>query len=189
MAIKKQAAGRISKKIELPSPTLQAYLKKIIFDDEEYLIFLEDIQGSLNKNGMQLDPKVTANLMVDFRLAVGRAREALTKKGSKLKFENVFGIPVVEIANGKIKIKQRSIGADTTVDVYYSETKSEENRGRSTQFDPKVEALTRRETESYHTTKFDGSSIFPGDREQLFQRTPLLSVDVLKQIVVNVKKV
>lgn len=189
MVIKKQAAERISKKIELPSPTLQAYLKKIIFDDEEYLIFLEDIQGSLNKNGMQLDPKVTANLMVDFRLAVGRAREALTKKGSKLKFENVFGIPVVEIANGKIKIKQRSIGADTTVDVYFSEAKSEENRGRSTQFDPKVEALTRRETESYHTTKFDGSSIFPGDREQLFQRTPLLSVDVLKHIVVNVKKV
>lgn len=181
---KTEAMKRINKKIALPSPSLQNFLKNVVSDDNEYLIFLENIQGSLTRHGIELADDISEKLLLDFRFAVDRAREAIKNDKPRLKFEDIFKIPLVKIDAGRLHVNNVAAVVDTSMDVYYSENKTEENRGRSTGFDPKTESVTRRETESWHTTKFSGTSIFKNNyRRERFDRSPLLSADIMRQII------
>ncbi|MBM3162386.1 MAG: hypothetical protein FJZ79_03490 [Chlorobi bacterium] len=183
---KKAKPGRINASIGLPSPTLQTFLKNIIFDDEAYLVFLENPKGAMSRHGLEIAGDVTGEMVVAFRFTIERIRNAVRKSRKKLHFEDIFRLPLLEIDAGRIRIREVAVAAAASTDIYYSDTKSESNRGRSTEFDPKTEAVANSKTESWSTTKFSGSSIFPDNIRERFDRTPLLSADTLKKVIDSV---
>jgi len=175
---KKLPLQRISASIGLPSPSLQAFLKKIIFDNEAYLVFLENTKGSMNSHGIGFADDVTEKQIIDFHFTIDRIRNAVLNSDKKLQFEDIFRVPVLHIEGG-----QMVATAPTATNVYYSETRTEENRGTSTEFDPKTQAVSSKSTETQHTTKFNGTSIFNHNIRERFERTPLISAEVLMQLV------
>jgi hypothetical protein len=195
MSTNPETINRITKKISLPSPTVQTFLKNILFNDETYLAFLENPQGSLISHGIELAPDVSKKLFEDFNSVIARAREGVKSSGVKLHFEDVFRLPVIEIDAGRVHIKQRTVGAvaDAAVDVYYSTPESSDNRGSKTEFS-KADAVPTSRSDSQHTKDFSSTSIFKHDfRQERFDRCPLLSAETLKQltkaIVISEKKV
>jgi hypothetical protein len=183
MATNPRTTKRITKKISIPSPTLQTFLKDLLFNDEAYLTFLENVQGSLSSHGLEFAPDVSEKLLIDFRFAVDRARRAVKKSGEKLRFEDVFKLPIIAIDEGNLQLKPGTIRAAKRVDVYYSDADSESNRGTHTHFSPDTESQTRSSTDHWSTTKWDSTSIFKNDyRKERFSRCPLLSAETMKQL-------
>lgn len=196
---KKLPTGRISSSIGMPSPSFQAFLKKIVFDDEAYLVFLENPKGSMASNGIGFAEDVSENMIIEFRFMIDRIRHSLQTSGKKLRFEEIFRLPILKIDGERIKITSATvspavrqniqtemyteIAVETAANIYYSETRTEENRGRSTGFDPRTEAVSNKSTESWSSKKFDGSSIFNRNIRERFERTPLISADALKQVI------
>jgi hypothetical protein len=74
-----------TKKISLPSPIFQAFLKDILFNDAAYLAFLENPAGALNAHGLEFAPDVSEKLLIDFRSAVDRARKAVLLSAEAMK--------------------------------------------------------------------------------------------------------
>lgn len=187
MSIKPALAKRITRKVALPSPMLQKFLKDIITNDDAYLAFLEDTPGALRGHGLELAEDVPPKLVSDFRFAVDRARDHIKQSAGKLRFEDVFQIPVVIFENGRIHVKPvRSVGTDTSVDVYYSEKSSSENRGSSTNFSDGM--TPTKSTDRWSTKNFGGTSIFEGDPwEERFDRAPLISAELVTQVIKAIK--
>lgn len=173
---------RITHKIVLPSFALSQFLRKAVFDEETFSLFMENSAGALKNCGIELDSSVSDEALMRLRFLVVRAHDFVIKnKINSAKFEQLFGIEVVNPRLQDIKLKAFVMAeADTTVDVYYSEKQSERHRGANTEWQKK-DALTESHTDHYSTTKFDGQEIVhPEDR---FIRVPLLDALTLGTLI------
>lgn len=190
MAPTKGKTERIAKKITLPSPTFQKFLKELMFNEETYLAFLENPAGSFQAHGIGLGTDVSEKMIVDFRYALDHARETLAKSKGKLQFEDVFKIPLVSFKDGRLQLKQRNVAAGTSVDVYYSEKTSSENRGSVTDFSAGM--TPTKSTDHWSTKNFGGTSIFEQVSQiERFDRCPLLSAETIREVTkaISVNKV
>lgn len=197
----KAPVKRITKKVSLPSPTLQKFLKEIISNDDAYLSFLEDTPAALRSHGLELSADVPAHLLSDFRFAVDRARSHIKESKDKLRFEDVFRIPVVGLGKGGLELEPytaRELSQEQSRDyartqnvsfagqIYYSEQSSSENRGSSTNFSDGM--TPTKSTDRWSTKNFGGTSIFEGDPwEERFDRAPLISAEVVTQIINSIR--
>jgi hypothetical protein len=177
MATNPKTTKRITQKISLPSPTLQTFLKDLLFNDEAYLTFLENVQGSLSTHGIEFAPDVSEDLLNDFSFAVDRARRAVKKGEGKLRFEDVFKLPIITIVEGNVQLKPGG-------KVYSSTQDSSSNRGVETHFSPDTASQTSQETNRQNNVNFSSTSIFKQEyRKERFTRSPLLAADTVKQLI------
>jgi hypothetical protein len=172
---------RINEKIKPISPTFQVFIKDLLFNDDAYLIFLQNLKASLAAHGIDISPDLTQQALIDFRFALENARIKLNSD-KKLRFEDIFRLTVVTIDEARLKFKPKTVGIDTSVEVYYSEKSSESNRGSNTDFGGSG-TVSDKGTDHYSTTKFETTSIFKDDivRERFF-RAPMLSNDMIVQL-------
>jgi hypothetical protein len=174
--------SRIAHKIILPSYALSKFLRKAVFDEETFSLFMENSAGTLKNSGIELDSCVSEEALMRLRFLVVRAHDFVIKgKINSAKFEEIFGIAVV---NPKLKDVSLKVGvmtkAEASVDVYRQETQSESNRGANTEF-KNQDALTDSRTDHWSTTKFDGKGIArPEDR---FTHVPLLDALTLGTLI------
>lgn len=174
--------SRITHKIILPSYALSTFLRKAVFDEETFSLFMENSAGALKNSGIELDSCVSEEALMRLRFLVVRAHDFVIKgKINSAKFEELFGIAVI---NPKLKDVSLKVGvmakADASVDVYYSEKQTESHRGANTEF-KNQDALTESRTDHWSTTKFDGKGIArPEDR---FAHVPLLDALTLGTLI------
>jgi len=174
--------SRITHNIVLPSVALSQFLRKVVFDQEMFSLFLENSVGALKSCGIELDCCVSDQALTRLRFLVIRARDfVVNQKIDKAKFEEIFGIAVVNAKFHDIKLKAATVAqVDAAVDVYYAEQSSEQNRGANTDFN-KRDAVSDTRSDHYSSTRFDGKEIFrPEDR---FVRVPLLDTLTLGTVV------
>jgi hypothetical protein len=177
--------SRITHKIVLPTYALSQFLRKAVFEEETFALFMENSARALKNSGIELDPGVSDDALMRLRFLVVRAHDFVVKeKINSAKFEELFGISVVNARLQDIKLKSGiMVKADAVVDVYYSEQKSEQNRGASTEF-KNMDAVNDTRSDHWSTTKFDGKGILrPEDR---FIRVPLLDALTLGTVIAKV---
>ena len=172
---------RINEKIKPISPTFQVFIKDLLFNDDAYLVFLQNLKASLSAHGIDPSPDLTQQALIDFRFVLENARIKLNSD-KKLRFEDIFRLPVLTIDDAHLKFKAKTVGVATSVEVYYSEKSSESNRGSNTDWGGSG-TVSEKGTDHYSTTKFETSSIFKDDivRERFF-RAPMLSNDMIVQL-------
>lgn len=173
--------NRITHKIVIPSYALSKFLRKAVFDEETFSLFMENSTGVLKNSGIELDSSVSEEALIRLRFLVVRAHDFVIKgKINSAKFEEIFGIMVVNPKLRDVTLKAGAMAkAEASVDVYYSEKQTESHRGANTNF--KHDALTESHTDHYSTTKFDGKEIVrPEDR---FTRAPLLDALTLGTLI------
>ncbi len=180
---------RIREKIKPISPTIQVFIKDLLFNDDAYLVFLQNLKSSLSAHGIDPSPDLTQQALIDFRFALENARIKLNSD-KKLRFEDIFRLPFVTIDEARLKFKPSTYGTatrveasfSTSVEVYYSEKSSESNRGSNTDWGGSG-TVSEKGTDHYSTTKFETTSIFKDDivRERFF-RAPMLSNDMIVQL-------
>lgn len=174
--------SRITHRIVLPSYALSNFLKKAVFDEETFALFMENSMAALKNSGIELEPGVSEEALMRLRFLVVRAHDFARKgKIDSARFEELFGLVVV---NPKLKDVSLKVGvtakSDASVDVYYSEQQSESNRGAKTEF-KNQDALTDSHTDHWSTTKWDGKGIArPEDR---FTHVPLLDALTLGTLI------
>lgn len=176
---------RINHSIVLPSAALSKFLRKVVFDEDTFALFMENSVGALRSCGVEFDGCVTEDAMMRLRFLVVRSRDLVaSRKIEKTRFEEVFGISVAHANLRDITLKAAAgAQADAAVDVYYAEQKSESNRGSTTDFTSG--AVTSSKTDHYSTTKFDGKELTrPEDR---FVAVPLLSTVVLGMVIAKLE--
>lgn len=174
--------SRINHSMVLPSIALSQFLRKAVFDQEMFSLFMENSAGALKSCGIELDHCVSEEALMRLRFLVLRTRDfVVTQKIDKAKFEELFGISVVNQKFVDLKIKAaREAAANAAVDVYYAEQSSEQNRGSNTEFN-KRDAVNDTRSDHYSSTKFDGKELSrPEDR---FIRVPLLSTLILGVVI------
>jgi hypothetical protein len=173
---------RITHKIVLPSYAFSKFLRKAVFDEETFALFMENSAGALKSNGIELDACVSEEALMRLRFLVVRAHDFVLKgKINSAKFEELFGMVVV---NPQLKDVSLKVGvmakAEASVDVYYSEKQTESHRGANTEF-KNQDALTESRTDHWSTTKWDGKGIArPEDR---FTHVPLLDALTLGSLI------
>ena len=193
-----KAKKRIRFRINLPSVGLGNFWRNVIFDLDNFKLFMENTEGFLESHGVKFDPSVNQDTLMRLRFTVARIRTYVVKEKVPVKqFENVFGIftPEVELQDVSVfreiesaRQAEREIEStvartrDASTEVYYSEKQSESHRGANTEWD-KHDALTHSSSDHWSTTKFesDGQHIIHPD--ELFQRTPLLDMATLSRIL------
>lgn len=174
--------SRITQKIVLPSYALSQFLRKVVFDEQMFALFLENSEGALKSCGIEMDSCLSEEALMRLRFLIIRARDFVVKeKIDAARFEEIFGLSVVNVRLQDIKLKAAAmIKADAAVDVYYAEQNSESNRGASTEFNNR-DSVTDTRSDHYSTTKFDGKELFrPEDR---FLRAPLVSTLILATVI------
>ncbi len=174
--------SRITHKIVVPSYAVSQFLRKAVFDEETFAIFMENSARALKNSGIELDCSVPDEALMRLRFLVVRARDYVVKeKINSAKFEELFGIVVVNQGLQDIKLKAAvMVKADATVDVRYMENSSESNRGSSTEWNNR-DALTDTRSDHWSTTNFGGKGISrPEDR---FIRVPLLDTVSLVTVI------
>lgn len=177
--------NRITHKIVVPSYALSNFLRRAVFDEEAFSLFMENSAAVLSKNGIKLDPSISEDALMRLRFLVTRARDfVLKEKINAAKFEELFGIIAINQNLQDIKLKTATISeAETSVDVYYSETQSESHRGASTEF-KNQDSITESRSDHWSTTKWNGREILhPEDR---FIRTPLLDSLTLGMLIAKI---
>jgi len=173
---------RINHKIVLPSIALSQFLRKVVFDEEAFALFMENSSGALKSCGIELDYCVSDEALMRLRFLLARTRDfVVSQKIEKARFEEIFGITVSNHQLRDIKLKAATQAqADAAVDVYYAEQSSEQNRGANTEFN-KRDAVSDTRSDHYSSTKFDGKELSrPEDR---FVSVPLLSTLVLGMVI------
>jgi hypothetical protein len=172
---------RINKNIKPISPTFQVFVKDLLFNDDAYMVFLQNLNASLAAHGIDLSPDLTQQALIDFRFALENARVKINSD-KKLRFEDIFRLTVFTIDDARLKFKPKTVGIETSVEVYYSEKSSESNRGSNTDFGGSG-TVSDKGTDHYSTTKFETTSIFKDDivRERFF-RAPMLSNELVVQL-------
>ena len=158
--------SRITQKIVLPSYELSQFLRKAVFDEETFSLFMENSAKTLANNGVELDTSVAEDALMRLQSLVARAHKFVVKeKIDSAKFENVFGISVADVADAAAWTK---IGKDTGTDT-----------GTSTYPDPSTEPSPHYTNDD---TKFvAGKEVLrPDDR---FIRTPLLDALTLGTVI------
>lgn len=190
--------SRVTHKIEVPSFALSKVLRQAIFDGEAFSVFMENTAGVLKSNGVELGSGISEDALMRLRFLVERARNyAVNEKINSTKFEELFGIEVVNarsdvvyltdrnvVSDANIKTKAETVSAgriSTSADVYYSEQQSESHRGASTEW-KNQDALTESRTDHWSTTKFNGND-FVNRPEERFVRTPLLDALTLGKLL------
>lgn len=174
--------SRITHKIVLPSYALRTFLRKAVFDEETFSLFMENSTGVLTSSGIKLDSSVSEDALTRLRFLVARAHDFVLKEKLDLaKFEEIFGIAVVNPRLRDIRLKIGAmVNSEASVDVYYSEKQSESNRGANTEW-KNQDALSDSRSDHWSTTKFDGEEIMrPEDR---FTRAPLLDALTLGMLI------
>ncbi len=177
--------NRITHKIVVPSYALSNFLRRAVFDEEAFSLFMENSAAVLSKNGIKLDPSISEDALMRLRFLVTRARDfVLKEKINAAKFEELFGIIAINQNLQDMKLKTATISeAETSVDVYYSETQSESHRGASTEF-KNQDSITESRSDHWSTTKWNGREILhPEDR---FIRTPLLDSLTLGMLIAKI---
>ena len=82
---------------------------------------------------------------------------------------------------GGLQLKQRNVAVGTSVDVYYSEKTSSENRGSVTDFSAGM--TPTKSTDHWSTKNFGGTSIFEQvSHTERFDRCPLLSAETIREV-------
>jgi hypothetical protein len=189
---------RIRFRITLPSVALGNFWRNVIFDLDNFKLFMENTAGFLGHHGVRLDPSVNQDSLVQLRFTVARIRNYVVEEKVPVKqFENIFGIFTPETQLQDVSVfretasdreVERAIESmaeraqDASTEVYYSEKQSESHRGSNTEWD-KHDALSHSSSDHWSTTKFasDGKHII--DPDELFQRTPLLDIATLSRIL------
>lgn len=174
--------SRITHKIILPSYALSKFLRKAVFDEEAFSLFMENSTGALKNSGIELDSCVSEEALIRLRFLVVRAHDlVINGKINSAKFEELFGIAVV---NPKLKDVSLKVGvmakADASVDVYYSEKQTESHRGANTEF-KNQDAVTESRTDHWSTTKWGGKEI--ARPEERFTHVPLLDSLTLGMLI------
>ncbi|MDG4476939.1 hypothetical protein [Thiovibrio frasassiensis] len=173
---------RITHKIVLPSYAFSKFLRKAVFDEETFALFMENSAGALKSNGIELDACVSEEALMRLRFLVVRAHDFVLKgKINSAKFEELFGVVVVNPQLKDVSIKVGVMAkAEASVDVYYSEKQTESHRGANTEF-KNQDAITESRTDHWSTTKWDGKGIArPEDR---FTHVPLLDAVTLGSLI------
>ena len=154
-------------------------MKKLIYDNEVYLSFLESPKMALRSRGIELAADVSENLLSDFCITIDRAREIIHKGDigdEKPSFEDIFHIPIITIADDNLFIDN--------VGIYRTTPHSESNRGSVTDFSAGMTPTTN--TDHWTTTTFETDSIFRDWGVERFIRTPFLGAETLTQIIKSV---
>ena len=178
---------RITYKIVLPSYALRRFLCKAVFEEETFSLFMENSARVLKNNGIELDPGISEEALMRLRFLVVRAHGfAIEGKINSAKFEEIFGIEVVNPKLQDIKLKAAAMAkSEASVDVYYSEKQTESHRGANTEWKNK-DALTESRTDHWSTTKFDGREFArPEDR---FSHVPLLDALTLGMLIAKMDR-
>ena len=108
---------RINEKIKPISPTIQVFIKDLLFNDDAYLVFLQNLKASLTAHGIDPSPDISPQALIDFRFALENARIKLNSD-KKLRFEDIFRLPVLTIDDSHLNFKPKSVGIDTSVEKY-----------------------------------------------------------------------
>lgn len=177
--------SRITHKIVLPSCALSTFLRKAVFDEETFSLFMENSAGALKNNGIDLDSSVSEDALMRLRFLVVRAHDFVSKgKINSAKFEEIFGIAVV---NQKLKDVSLKVGvmakAEASVDVYYSEKQTESHRGANTEF-KNQDALTESRTDHWSTTTWGGKEL--ARPEERFIHVPLLDAVTVGTLIAKI---
>lgn len=176
--------ARINHSIVLPSVALSQFLRKVVFDEDAFALFMENSEGALKSCGIELDQCVSEDALMRLRFLVMRTRDFVaSKKIEKARFEELFGISVAHHKFRDLKLKAQ-IQADAAVDVYYSEQSTERNRGANTEFNQR-QSVSDTRSDHYSTTKFDGKELTrPEDR---FVAVPLVSTLVIGMVIAKLE--
>jgi len=193
-----KAKKRIRFRINLPSAAMGSFWRRVIFDPEDFKLFMENTAGFLENHGIRLDPSVNRDALMRLRFTAARVRNyVVSEKIAVRQFEQAFGIftPASELRDVSVfretesdRQVEREIESEatfvrqTSAEVYYSEKQAETHRGANTEWD-KHDALTHSSSDHWTTTKFetDGAHIhYPDER---FERTPLLDMGTLSRIL------
>lgn len=181
MAIKKN--HRITHKIEVPSYALRKFLRQTVFDEESYLLFMENSLAFLKNNGIELDSSVSEEALMQLRALVDRAHYfVVEEKIDSAKFEDLFGIVVTNPKMPEAMIKSKiATRIQTYADIYYAEANSDSHRGSNTEF-KNHDALTETRSNTHHKTSWDGNDLIrrPEDR---FGHAPLLDALSLGMLI------
>ena len=98
--------SRITNKIVLPSYALSQFLRKVVFDEGTFALFMENSAGTLKNCGIELNCCVSDDALMRLRFLVVRARDfVINEKIDSTKFEEIFGLSVVNLKLQDIKLK------------------------------------------------------------------------------------
>ncbi|MCE5312029.1 MAG: hypothetical protein LLF86_02625 [Nitrospiraceae bacterium] len=191
----KKQQDRISFRIKMPSFGFMQFMKKTVFDNDAFSVFIENPKAALESAGVALDSSVTPDMLMRLKFTVIRARGFISKEKVKLeRFEDIFGISrfipgqdMLPYADAEINLNKETEAEiqyrqeiHTSTIVEYSEKSSETNRGANTSWEGQ-DAVASSKSDHWSTTKFDGERIFrPDDR---FYRVPLLDAAALSGLI------
>ena len=135
----KNEKKRISFRIIMPSVAFSQFLRKVVYDENHYNLFLENSEKVLRSHGVKLAEPLSNKAFADLRFTIREIHDYVTSArippGDS---GQVFGI------------------VDVGPPVLYSEYSTESNRGVSTHFEPDTQAVTSSSTDHEHTTSFSG---------------------------------